>query len=444
MDQPLPLPPPAPPHWYRQRAPQLALAVLIFLLPLIALPAAWSQAVQRQPLGLRGQSVKRLESVASGGVNLLYTELAGGVLLRSLDGRNFGRIDTGLPHLGLGWTSLIDWQVRRGSPTQIVALVEQDERGRLFASDDGGDTWHALPLPEDSAGDGMWRAVALSGDSNLLLAGARQVWASDDGGQNWQTAGLLPVALQGVELLQLRQDGQLAGLLFASAGEGIWISRDGGSAWQIAPGVPPLAEIGALAVAPDRGGLVYAGGRGLVFVSADSGENWRAAELPGATGVVQALFTDPRVGETVLAADGAGSLYRSDDSGETWSSGQPGVGGSCQRAGAGSGEPRPALLCRQRWRLVAGGDSVAAHGHADGYCDRHRDANLDTDCDANCNCYRNGHANGYRDGHSHSNADSHRQPDRHPIANAHACAGRDGNGHRRGDVYPRRAAHSRS
>lgn len=343
----------SPPHWYRQRVPQLALAVLVFLLPLAALPLAWSQAVQRQPVSLRGQQVERLESAAAEGSSVLYMELAGGLLLRSLDGGvSSQRIDSGLPHSGLGWTRLVDWSAPAEGPWSLVALVQRGEAAEIFASPDRGNTWQALTRPAGAADASRLRALATGPGGWLAAAGQQTLWISQDAGQSWVVGGPLPDGLRGGRALWLRGGRPL---LVASSGAGVWTSRDSGASWALASGLPPLLEVGALAVAPDRTGLIYAGGRGLVFVSQDGGLTWSAAELPGARGLVRALLVDARVGETALAADNDGRLFRSDDGGRRW------------EALSDSQQPVTALAidARGRQRLFsAGGDGVWAQSIA--------------------------------------------------------------------------------
>ena len=343
------------PHWYRQRAPQLALAVLIFLLPLATLPLVWAQTPARRAVGLRGQSVQRIESVATGAGSVLYAQLAGGLLVRSRDGGvSFERIDAGLPHIGLGWTGLVDWIALASDPWNVVALVAQDDVVRIFASPDGGDTWQPLGRPAGAADSSKLRALAAGPDGWLAAAGEQTLWTSQDSGQTWIVAGSLPAGLAGNETLLLRVEAHSPSSLYASNGTGVWRSPDGGATWQRAADLPPLTEVSALAVAGDRTGLVYAGGRELVFVSDDGGATWNAAELPGAVGLVQTLLVDPRVGETVLAAAWSGQVFRSDDAGQHWtliaSNGRQSVAAL-------------ALDARSRDRLFsAGGDGIWAQG----------------------------------------------------------------------------------
>ncbi len=307
------------PHWYRQRVPQLALAVLIFLLPLAVLPFVWAQSAAREPVGLRGQSVERLELVATGAGSVLYAELAGGLLVRSRDGgASFERIDAGLPHVGLGWTSLVDWIAPPDDPWTLVALVVQGEAVRVFASADSGDTWQPLAQPAGAADASKLRALTGGADGFLALAGQQSLWISQDAGQSWTVAAPLPGELVGSEPLLLQADWRNPARLVASGGAGVWMSTDSGATWTGADGLPPLAEVGALALAGDRAGLIYVGGRELVFVSGDGGATWNAVELPGADGLVRTLLIDPRVGETALAADSVGQVFRTDDAGRHW------------------------------------------------------------------------------------------------------------------------------
>ena len=124
---------------------------------------------------------------------------------------------------------------------------------------------------------------------------------------------------------------------FGACAGGVWKSNDAGLYWEnVSDGFLNTASIGALAVAPSDGNVIYAGtgeatiridvshGDG-VYKSTDCGRTWRHMGLPESRhiGEIRVHPTDP---DTVyVAALGHSAkdnpergMYRSTDGGETW------------------------------------------------------------------------------------------------------------------------------
>jgi hypothetical protein len=124
---------------------------------------------------------------------------------------------------------------------------------------------------------------------------------------------------------------------FGAVAGGVWKSDDGGQYWQnVTDGFLATASIGALAVAPSDGNVIYAGtgestiridvthGDG-VYKSTDAGVTWRHVGLPESRHIGE-IRVDPNDPDLVfVAALGHASkdnpergLYRSKDGGESW------------------------------------------------------------------------------------------------------------------------------
>lgn len=108
----------------------------------------------------------------------------------------------------------------------------------------------------------------------------------------------------------------------ATAGSGIWKTDDGGQTWKCVSDSVRLTGVAAIAVAPSRPEIVYAGTSvpgptaGL-YRSLDGGEHWELVAFQGHT--VGSIVIDPRHPEIVMAASGDAGVMRTTD-GKNWKS----------------------------------------------------------------------------------------------------------------------------
>lgn len=218
-----------------------------------------------------------------------------GKLLRSADrGDNWTTVETDLPILSLVWDEVgnlylgtagygLYRQSADGTLTALTAagselasspiahLAYVDGRllaatpGVLFASDDGGQSWHkALPL----AGGQITALAATGRDTIFVGTETTGVYRSSDGGRSWQPAwqGLGLAAGQMVRVTALQTDPQEAGVLYAavdyvvgaselhaSAG-GVFVTVDHGALWQplAGPVFPEAEHVSALVLPVGR------------------------------------------------------------------------------------------------------------------------------------------------------------------------------------------------
>ena len=233
----------------------------------------------------------------------------------------------------------------------------------LFASNNGGLTWHSssagIPsqwrnttywLAFDPAQRGlMWGAFSGTHDLSRPKMWRRRspqtftggVAISTDGGRSWQPSntGLPEDSVTHILLNPSSPVGSRT--LYACAfGRGVYKSIDGGKTWTqknngIAGGEPFAWRITAgqdgslyLVVARRSEGKDYsAAGSGAVYRSTDKAEHWHAVPLPtGVTGPT-GLEIDPRDGQRLYltawgqegeSADRNGGVYVSSDGGATW------------------------------------------------------------------------------------------------------------------------------
>jgi len=118
---------------------------------------------------------------------------------------------------------------------------------------------------------------------------------------------------------------------------GVWKTTSGGNKWwPVFDGVSGVSSIGAVAVAPSNGSVIYAGTGDLntsifydpangVYRSADSGHTWTHVGLDSASRITE-ILVDPRNANVVLVAalgftrvrSTARGIFRSTDGGATW------------------------------------------------------------------------------------------------------------------------------
>jgi photosystem II stability/assembly factor-like uncharacterized protein len=116
----------------------------------------------------------------------------------------------------------------------------------------------------------------------------------------------------------------------ATPNGGIWKTTDAGSVWRPIFDAQHIASVGALAVAPSRPDILYAGtgeqGRGNgVYKSMDAGATWTSAGLTE-THYIANLIVDPRNPDLVLVAANGDrepgperGVFRTTNGGRTWS-----------------------------------------------------------------------------------------------------------------------------
>lgn len=237
-----------------------------------------------------------------------------------------------------------------------VAIAPSDPRvvyavGPTMArSDDGGTTWQAMGNIDEAASVAVDPAKART----LVVGGLDGVVRSTDGGAHWTPVAKL--ATNDVVTTLVRNPAVPGQLLAGTRAAGVFRSDDRGARWySYKAGLParqsvtgitfirsgPLAavtlfgmfrrasarwtasstgitgsQVNALAFAPSRSKILYAGLQGQgVFRSADNGATWKPAGLPGKN--IYSLAVSPTRPATVWAAAPLG-VWRTRDGGRTW------------------------------------------------------------------------------------------------------------------------------
>jgi photosystem II stability/assembly factor-like uncharacterized protein len=248
------------------------------------------------------------------------------------------------------------------NPQQVLAGVYAREA--LYASDDGGSTWHVqgdslsghpvftlLVDPDRTdtvwagTADGLYRArwpsarqqawqrvapwplatpvFALHAAQGRLYAagGHPAIWTTTNGAE-WQALTPLRDAPSAVLTVAVAANGVL---LAGSDGAGLFLSRDQGQSWQR---VPEIEEtfVASLWVAPWDDRLILARTRAGLFRSTDGAVTWQLAgeQVEDRVDAIASLHQADE--QAILLGMSSGQIFRSTDQGTTWQRWGEGVG----------------------------------------------------------------------------------------------------------------------
>lgn len=216
-------------------------------------------------------------------------------------------------------------------PSDAGKYIVASETGGLFASTDGGLTWHHV----NSFVPFTPSAVAfVPADPNIVIATASDdfstdgnggVWRSTDGGTNWVRVAIArpPVIpddrLSAFEISFAPDTGDI----FIGSTWGVLISHDRGASWIVSSvftsSYPPYRS--AVSVLAMPGGLALAGGPLGLKRSTDGGLTWTdPLSGPGSFEDLHAFARSPfGVSQAYAVTNNAGTLSVTEDGGNTWS-----------------------------------------------------------------------------------------------------------------------------
>jgi photosystem II stability/assembly factor-like uncharacterized protein len=234
-----------------------------------------------------------------------FCPAVGGTIFRSSDG-------------GASWRSrsfdfpVLSLAVDPGAGSTVYAgfgpaLYAPESLQSVLRSRDGGVSW-----TEVSVGiTGAIAALAVSPNSPSVYAGSQDsgIFRTDDGGDHW-------VRLFGPSDGRAIAVDPTSSSVFVGAEAGL-LRRSDDSNWNLLDIGLARVDLGALAFDPRTPSILYLGGEGCVFRSADAGATWiRGTEGLG-NAYVQDLAIDPVTPTTLYAATDSG-VFRSGDSGTSW------------------------------------------------------------------------------------------------------------------------------
>ncbi len=261
-------------------------------------------------------------SLLSAGTGLAVADLDPGRILRSDDGGHTWRTWARLP--GGFAASLLDFVSTR----EGYVYGTRDGHPALLATDDGGRTFRAVPLPASQGGPlALSRVAFRTALSGLVLDVFGNAWRTSDGGRHWQLLAPMPLGLpQAAAWTGPRTLFALVAFKPAVAGRGasgpghygLVESADGAAQFRplAAWPWPPAAGQFDSAVLAARGQSLWLFAYDGMLASSDGGAFWTLARLPPSRlAPIDLAFADDRSG-WLLSARGA--LFATSDGGTTW------------------------------------------------------------------------------------------------------------------------------
>lgn len=219
---------------------------------------------------------------------------------------------------GASWSQAVS--VATGSQVPAVAFRDArngfmvDDRGRSFATQDGGATWQAKRSDFGNVNSLQF----ISKQVGWLVGYDGRLYKSSDGGETWLTG---PMA-QGIYFSSVRfEDEKLAWARRSVSGfSGFAVTEDGGQTWT------DLKLPYAIVTLKLRGETWAAfGSAGEILVSRDKGQSWKSVFTGTGAYLYAAAFSDAT---TVWAVGHDGTVLRSDDAAASWTTLKPaGVNG---------------------------------------------------------------------------------------------------------------------
>ena len=203
------------------------------------------------------------------------------------------------------------------SPSNHQKAYASALTGKIFKSDDGGESWTLIYEGEKEGSiplaiDPVLPDVMYAGPSDLGL------FRSSDAGMSWQYIGL-----QGTSISSIAVSSESEGLIFVGSdnGNGISITSDGGKTWR------NYGTIGdqILDIIEDfqgSSGIIIASKRSGILTSSDFGKTWRSIgfwqpTMLSSVGVNNITTLDDQP-DHLLAISLSGELLESIDGGVTW------------------------------------------------------------------------------------------------------------------------------
>lgn len=238
-----------------------------------------------------------------------------------------------------GRANVYDVAIDTTNPERVYAATYQDKRGRLFRSQDGGDSWEEIYITSEeryaifsvlidvanpaiiyigTAQGGLiksvdygtsWQIVnwfddtisdiAMHPSNNRVMYVStfqRGVYRTTDGGQRWTSLEEnMKEFAQADHIDKMAIDSQNPNIIYTVSEYGIMNSVNGGATWQEVNMVAPANTVPALGLAVDAGHAnhLFYGAGSILYSSLDKGKNWVVDKLPNNL-QIKVIAVDPK------------------------------------------------------------------------------------------------------------------------------------------------------
>jgi len=189
--------------------------------------------------------------------------------------------------------------------------------GRLYTSDDSGETWTERQPAGDI--DANWRCCASDADGSNLIAvdyGGR-VWTSDDSGATWDERQ--PAGDNDKNWVCCASDSDGSNLIVGVENGRLYTSDDSGATWdERQPGGDNDLNWRCCSSDSDGSNLIAGIYGGRLYTSDDSGATWDERQPAGNVNKDWSCCSSDSDGSNLIAGVYGGRLYLSEDNGATW------------------------------------------------------------------------------------------------------------------------------
>jgi photosystem II stability/assembly factor-like uncharacterized protein len=191
--------------------------------------------------------------------------------------------------------------------------------GQVHTSPDGGKTWQFL-VNFNRALLVLDNILVDARDSKIIYTSGHRhrepggFFKSIDGGTTWKESK----DLSKEPIYSLTQSASKPEMMLAGTKDGVWISMDSGDNWKKVDSSTMPTDIDSLAIDPENTNIIYAGTTWRAFKTTDAGKNWHVIK----DGMIDdsdvfAIDIDDKKPDHVIASACSG-IYESYNKGEKW------------------------------------------------------------------------------------------------------------------------------
>lgn len=228
-----------------------------------------------------------------------------------------------------GTVKFNDWLVvgPSGGDVRVVAVDPKDKDrlyittldGQIHTSGDGGKTWRLL-VNFNRPQLILDQLIVDSRNSNVIYASGHRhkepggFFKTSDGGSTWKESK----ELKKESIHSMFQSSIDPNMILVGTINGVWISKDSGDEWKKMSSDTMPINIDSLAVDPRTADTIYAGTWWRAYKSTDSGKSWRLIKDGMIDDSDVFAITIDKVNPDHVVASACSGIYESYNKGEKW------------------------------------------------------------------------------------------------------------------------------